>query len=78
MAACSFNWKLTVTVIFTGTGTPFRSVGVKTHCLTASTAASSSSGFERSTRASFTRPSTPMIASMMTIPSMRACWAIEG
>ena len=31
--------KLTVTVMMTGTGTPFRSVGVNSHCLTASRAA---------------------------------------
>ncbi len=31
--------KLIVTVITTGTGLPFRSVGVNSHCLTASSAA---------------------------------------
>lgn len=33
------NVKFTVTVMMTGTGTPLRSVGVYTHCLTASSAA---------------------------------------
>src|SRR4030095_15736072 len=70
--------KLTVTVMMTGTGTPLSSVGVKTHCLTASSAAWSRSGIERSTLASLTRPSGPMVASMMTTPCTRADCAIGG
>ena len=42
--------------MMTGTGTPLSSVGVNSHCLTASSAAWSSSGIERSTRASCTLP----------------------
>ena len=42
--------KRTVIVISTGTGTPLSSVGVYRHCRTALTAASSSSGWEPSTR----------------------------
>ena len=60
--------KFTVTVMMTGTGTPLSSVGVNCHCLTASSAAWSSSGIERRTFASLTRPSAPMVASMMTMP----------
>src|SRR5689334_23870973 len=52
----------------TGTGTPWISVGVNCHCLTASTAAASSIGIDRSTFASFTCPSGPMIVSTTTTP----------
>ena len=41
---CYCSVKLTVTVMMTGTGTLLSSVGVNTHCLTASSAAWSSSG----------------------------------
>ena len=57
---CAADWpycsvKFTVTVMMTGTGTPFSSVGVNCHCFTASSAAWSSSGIERRTFASLTR-----------------------
>src|SRR5688500_10879956 len=70
--------KFTVSVMMTGTGTPFSSVGVNCHCLTASSAAWSSSGIERRTLASLTRPSGPIVASMMTTPCTRADWAFGG
>src|SRR5687767_10226685 len=70
--------KFTVTVMMTGTGTPLSSVGVNCHCLTASSAAWSSSGIDRSTLASLTRPSGPIVASMMTTPCTRADCAIGG
>src|SRR5262249_4638726 len=70
--------KFTVTVMMTGTGVPFNVVGVNTHCFTASSAAASSSGIERSTLASCTRPSGPMVASMMTTPWTRADCAMDG
>ncbi len=41
--------KFTVTVMMTGTGTPFSSVGVYSHCRTASSAAWSSNGIDRRT-----------------------------
>ena len=69
--------KFTVTVMMTGTGTPLSSVGVNCHCFTASSAAWSSSGIERRTFASLTRPSGPMVASMMTTPA-RAPTARSG
>src|SRR4249919_2413906 len=58
---CSVNW--TVTVMMTGTGTPLRVVGVNSHCRTASSAAWSSNGIDRSTFASATLPFGPMVAS---------------
>ena len=64
--------------MMTGTGTPFNSVGVYCHCLTASMAAASSSGIDRRTRTSCTRPSGPMVASRMTTPCTRADCAIGG
>src|SRR3954471_5974624 len=70
--------KFTVTVMITGTGTPFSRVGVNCHCRTASSAAASSSGIERSTFASCTAPFGPIVASMMTTPCTRADWAIAG
>src|ERR1700704_3316986 len=70
--------KLTVTVMMTGTGTPLSVVGVNTHCFTASSAAASSSAIDRSTFASCTRPSGPIVASMITTPCTRADWAIDG
>ena len=45
-----FSENVTVTVRITGVGTPPSSVGVYRHCLTAASAASSSSGFERTTQ----------------------------
>jgi hypothetical protein len=63
-----FNTKLTVTLITIGTGLPFSSVGVNSHCRTASTAALSRPGVERSTLVSTTVPSMSMTASMTTIP----------
>ena len=50
--------------MMTGTGTPLSSVGVNSHCFTASSAAASSNGIERSTRASCTLPSVPIVASI--------------
>src|SRR5207247_7585923 len=70
--------KFTVTVMITGTGTPFSSVGVNCHWRTASSAAASSSGIDRSTLASCTLPFGPIVASMMTTPCTRADWAIAG
>ena len=61
--------------MMTGTGKPFSSVGVYSHCLTALMAASSSSGTDRSTFTSVTRPLGPMTASRMTMPCTRADWA---
>ena len=63
---CSENW--IVIVIVTGVGTPLMTVGVNSHCFTASSAASSSSGIERSTCASRMRPSASMRASRITTP----------
>src|ERR671928_1848594 len=70
--------KFTVTVMMTGTGTPLSSVGVNCHWRTASSAAASSSGIERSTLASCTDPFGPIVASMMTTPCTRADCAIGG
>src|SRR4051812_48709870 len=70
--------KLTVTVMMTGTGTPLSSVGVNVHCFTASSAAASSRGIERSTLVSSTLPLGPITASMMTTPCTRADRAIAG
>src|SRR5213083_2087137 len=70
--------KFTVTVMMTGTGTPFSRVGVNCHCFTASSAAASSKGIERSTFASCTAPFGPIVASMMTTPCTRADCAIAG
>src|SRR5215208_7803998 len=64
--------------MMTGTGTPLSSVGVNCHCLTASSAAWSSSGIDRSTFASLTRPSAPIVASMITMPETRADCAMGG
>src|SRR5262245_39805960 len=72
------NVKLTVTVMMTGTGTPLSIVGVNCHCFTASSAAASSSGIERSTLASCTEPVGPMVASMITMPCTRADCAMAG
>ena len=58
-ATCYWSVKLTVTVMMIETGLPLSNVGVNTHCRTASSAALSSIGIERSTRASFTVPSGP-------------------
>jgi hypothetical protein len=52
-------------------------VGVNT-LSPASSAAASSSGIDRSTFASCTRPSGPIVASMMTTPWTRADWAMDG
>ena len=52
--------KFTVTVMITGTGTPLRSVGENSHCLTASSAAWSRSGMDRRTFASWTWPFGPI------------------
>src|SRR5262249_9162660 len=60
------SWNATVMVMTTGTGSPLSNVGVKRHCRTASTAAASSNGFERSTRTSRTEPSSAITASRMT------------
>ena len=64
--------------MMTGTGTPLSSVGVNCHWRTASSAAASSSGIERSTFASCTAPFGPIVASMMTTPCTRADCAIAG
>src|SRR5476651_49547 len=64
--------------MMTGTGTPFSRVGVNSHCRTASSAAASRSGMERSTFASCTAPFGPIVASMMTTPCTRADCAIAG
>src|SRR4249920_2246867 len=64
--------------MMTGTGVPLSSVGVNTHCFTASSAAASSSAIDRSTFASCTRPSGPIVASMITTPCTRADCAIDG
>ncbi len=64
--------------MMTGTGTPLSRVGVNSHCLTASSAAWSSSGIERSTLAASTLPRGPIVASMMTMPWTRADCAIGG
>ena len=63
--------KFTVTVMMTGTATPFISVGVNSHWRTALSAARSSSGIDRTTFASRTLPSGPMVASIMTTPLTR-------
>src|SRR6185436_1401903 len=70
--------KFTVTVMMTGTGVPLSSVGVNSHCFTASSAAASSSAIDLSTFASCTRPSGPIVASMITTPCTRADCAIDG
>src|SRR5437867_893666 len=70
--------KFTVTVMMTGTGTPLSSVGVNCHWRTASSAAASSSGIERSTLASCTLPFGPIVASMITTPCTRADCAMAG
>ena len=70
--------KLTVTLMMTGTGTPFSMVGVYAHCFTAFTAASSSMGIPRSTLTSATRPCGLMVASRITVPWTRARLAISG
>src|SRR6266550_3355716 len=64
--------------MMTGTGTPLSSVGVNSHVRTASSAAASSNGIERSTRASCTLPLGPMVASIITTPCTRADCAIGG
>src|SRR5258705_2868808 len=64
--------------MMTGTGTPLSSVGVNCHCFTASSAAWSSNGIDRSTFASLTLPSAPIVASMITTPDTRADWAMGG
>jgi hypothetical protein len=70
--------KATVTVMITGTAVPFRSVGVNSHCLTPSSAAWSSIGIERRTFESTTWPLAAIVASMTTVPSTRASYAVGG
>ena len=73
---CSVKW--TVTDMTTGTGTPFSKVGVYRHCRTASTAASSSSGTDRSTCTCSTEPVAPTTVSRITTPSTRIRRAAAG
>src|SRR4029450_1953665 len=77
-AGCYDSRKLTVTVLITGTGTPFRRVGLYTHCFTASMAAESSSGIPRRTLTSVTLPWGLMVHSRITTPCTRACLAMSG
>jgi hypothetical protein len=51
-----FSWNLTVTVKMTGRGRPLMIIGSYTHCRTASMAAWSKSGIDRSTLTDATRP----------------------
>ncbi|MCK7532551.1 MAG: hypothetical protein MZV63_16740 [Marinilabiliales bacterium] len=64
--------KFTVTTITTGRGSPLSSVGVYSHCRTASSAAWSSSGIDRRMRAAVTLPSAERLASIITTPCTRA------
>ncbi len=73
-----FRLNATVTVITIGTGWPLSSVGVNFHWRTASTAACSSSGGERSTRTFCTLPSSAITASRITTPPMREASAMGG
>src|SRR6185436_20370647 len=60
--------KFTVTVMMTGTATPFSSVGVYSHCRTAATAASLKSGMLRSTLVFTTWPVGLIVHSRTTTP----------
>src|SRR5262249_10923852 len=60
------------------TGTPFSRVGSYCHCLTASTAASISSGCPEITRISSTVPCAVRVASRTTVPLTRALDARGG
>src|SRR5262249_862946 len=70
--------KLKVRMPCTLTGTPLSSVGLKTHCLAASTDASRSSGWPLTTTASITFPCSDMVTYTSTLPSARAALAIAG
>src|SRR5581483_1697890 len=70
--------KVTVTVITIAAGTPLTSVGVNRHERTARSAARASVGGDRSTATATTRPSSPIVASRTTMPSMRATSAMRG
>jgi hypothetical protein len=69
--------KFTVTVMMTSTGTPFSRVGENNHCLTASSAAWSSSGCDRRIFVFVTLPS-GRSSLQDDRPSIFTCFAIGG
>ena len=74
----SLRVKSTTTVKNTFTGWPPLRAGLYFHFLTASRAASSSSGIDRSTLKFWTSPFLSMMASRITFPWMRALRAATG
>src|SRR5262249_1966859 len=74
----SFTLKLTTTVRMNGVGTPFKTRGEYFHCFTESMAAWSRNLTPRSMRTDSTAPSTPTVASKITIPPTFATTAISG
>ena len=77
-APAQWSVKRTGTATQTTTGLLFASAGLKTHCLTAVTAAASSMGIYFATLVSFTRPSLPIMAQTVTVPSTLAERASSG
>src|SRR5438128_1364248 len=68
-AGSASRWlKLTATVMMTGTARPAMTVGVNSHCFTASAAAALSAGIDRTTLVLLTRPFASIVASITTVP----------